>query len=529
MTAKFLMIDDGSAALIVQATLLQSTSFSAGIQLAKIITRGSSTFSLVTDYSVIKSGAGIYILHPSTSRNFMVIDFTATDPFSGSEEVAITIFQRLLRFAVRRWTGRRPSHADRHIQNSTKFAVFPFGIGTQSKYRISVETSPDPKRVEKRFPGHHLLVYQDGYDSGTGPDFSPDLHIYRQAFQGLRDARAASSQAQSKASTPHSPEGLRVCPLSKRDADPVSEHIGFEKWMSLLTEAQREFVIRLPKSAERVQGPAGTGKTLSLVLKCINALLKSKEAASDFHAAFFAHSEATKATIEAVFYANCPDLEEFLVARTAQRQTLVITTLQAWCAARLGQATVSASQFLDQDALAAKEYRRLIIEDCVKDAKSRDFATHKPFLSEQFANFVETEETEVVADLLQHEIAVMIKGRAGENLDVYQSLPFVKYGLPCEIAADRAFVFVIFDRYVRTLAETGEFDTDDVVLTALSSLENPIWRRKRGNEGYDAVFVDETHLFNLNELSVFHHLTRGPDQTAIVFSADRSQAPGIED
>ena len=53
------------------------------------------------------------------------------------------------------------------------------------------------------------------------------------------------------------------------------------------------------------------------------------------------------------------------------------------------------------------------------------------------------------------------------------------------------------------LQRTGRFDMDDVVLTTVSRLDTPIWKRRRVREGYDAIFIDETDLFNMNELSVF--------------------------
>jgi hypothetical protein len=60
----------------------------------------------------------------------------------------------------------------------------------------------------------------------------------------------------------------------------------------------------------------------------------------------------------------------------------------------------------------------------------------------------------------------------------------------------------------------------------MSQLTTPIWRRRRLREGYDSIFIDETHLFNVNELSVFHRLTRNENAQPIAYSVDRSQALG---
>ncbi|MET4274199.1 MULTISPECIES: hypothetical protein [unclassified Bradyrhizobium] len=53
-----------------------------------------------------------------------------------------------------------------------------------------------------------------------------------------------------------------------------------------------------------------------------------------------------------------------------------------------------------------------------------------------------------------------------------------------------------------------------------------IWRRRRTRDGYDAVLVDETHLFNINELQLFHYFTRLEGPHPIAYSVDKSQAVG---
>lgn len=45
-------------------------------------------------------------------------------------------------------------------------------------------------------------------------------------------------------------------------------------------------------------------------------------------------------------------------------------------------------------------------------------------------------------------------------------------------------------------------------------------------EGFDGIFIDETHLFNINELSLFHYLTKSTARFPIAYSVDRSQALG---
>ena len=108
----------------------------------------------------------------------------------------------------------------------------------------------------------------------------------------------------------------------------------------------------------------------------------------------------------------------------------------------------------------------------------------------------------------------------------YKKIPSIPNGLPIRNEADKAFIWRIYEKYREQLISSGQFDTDDVVLTALSQLSTPIWRRRRTRDGYDMIFVDETHLFNMNELSIFHQLTKLENTFPIAFAVDRSQAIG---
>mgnify|MGYP000742025547 FL=1 len=72
----------------------------------------------------------------------------------------------------------------------------------------------------------------------------------------------------------------------------------------------------------------------------------------------------------------------------------------------------------------------------------------------------------------------------------------------------------------------GQYDSDDIVLSALGQINTPIWSRRVNREGYNACFIDETHLFNINELSIFHYINKPDCRTNIIFAIDKSQAVG---
>lgn len=129
--------------------------------------------------------------------------------------------------------------------------------------------------------------------------------------------------------------------------------------------------------------------------------------------------------------------------------------------------------------------------------------------------------------MLQHEFSIQIKGRTDCTIDRYYDIASIKNGLPCITKRDKEFIFLIFEEYQNTLKEEGTFDVDDVIMEALAPLNAPVWRRERVQKGYDYIIVDEMHLFNVNEQSVFHFLTKhAGKEIPICFALDYSQAIG---
>lgn len=239
---------------------------------------------------------------------------------------------------------------------------------------------------------------------------------------------------------------------------------------------------------------------------------------------FVTHSEQVRSAIELVFSSlGEPFFHNHL--RDHSSQSIELVTLQSWCGNFLGEREITSSQFLDQDALQSKEMRMMLIEELVVEKKENEVDSFQ-YLSSECRTFFLEENKSFIAEMIQHEIGVMIKGRAAEDHNCYLKLPFLCYGIPVKEKADRQFIYSIYLEYQRKLNLAGVFDTDDIVLTALGRINTPIWRRRRVSEGYDTILIDETHLFNLNELSVFHHLLKSIKIPKISFSIDRTQAPG---
>ena len=102
--------------------------------------------------------------------------------------------------------------------------------------------------------------------------------------------------------------------------------------------------------------------------------------------------------------------------------------------------------------------------------------------------------------------------------------------LPTE--RDRRFVLEIHRRYRKLLTEMETLSVDQMVADLNSFLEGNTWDHLRKTRGFDAIFVDELHLFTSIERQVLHKLMRNtisPEGVALrpsIFMAyDIKQSP----
>jgi len=504
---------------------VQSTDFPPGKQLASFLLGEIPTPQVAPKIAIERRDGGAFVLAPGpVETDLVVLDLEQAGLFGNlGIRDALTILQRVLRFALRYWGNQKLPPSNHFIAGTSRVALFPFPISSQSSFRVVIDREPDAKRIAKRAQGRrYLLLYASGFDESVG--ISVNYTNFRKALTALPEVTRSLTPAVAGEATSGAIQSLTVTTLEPSLPTIIAGAVGLEAWLHLLTDTQRRFVEAPLRNPHRIEGPAGTGKTLALVLKCLYGAHLARREGEESRSLFIAHSEATRRSIQELFDGNDP-LQLARKELYLSPQSITVTTLHEHCG-RMLRTDIAESEFLDRDAMESKAVQLLYIDEALGEAMEQDLHSHKPFLSPKFGHFLDSEDRWTVCHLLQHEIAVLIKGRAGDDVEKYKKLTRPPQGLPLENDADRGFVFLIYLRYQMKLRDAGQFDTDDIVLSAIGQLDTPIWRRRRAQEGFDSVFVDETHLFNLNELSVFHFLTRSDTQLPIAYSVDKSQAIG---
>lgn len=307
----------------------------------------------------------------------------------------------------------------------------------------------------------------------------------------------------------------------------VPAWFSYDQWMRKLAGTPQETFITSPLSGpQRVDGPAGSGKTLSLVLKCLYTLKEAAKQNKAHHSALVVFSEETKRKI--IDSSIAPLDEDGFYTRERSpgvSQSLTVTTLLEWSRKEL-EPVVGPFELPSDNAAQA----RVDQQELVKDTLDRNLAAFLKgggaALSHNMRTLCVGGVSPVLVEMFLHEFGVVIKGMADGSVRRYLTTTRPTIALPCTNEADRRFVFALFEKYEDLLREYGVVDLDDVAVSHIKLLQMPLRREVREGLAFDSVFVDEAHSFNPNELAIFFLLTRRAELPSLVVAVDLPQALG---
>lgn len=518
---EYIGITEDAAKQIITSRELQSVDFEQSQSLVELfsgVVAEQFEAQIGLKYLHAKNGGVLIAKNEeySNEKNTITVDFSTFDLGKVSDAMALTAIQKLLRFSIKYWNNLSLNNNEYLPPGSTKAVVFPFPITTGTSYRITLDREPNARRVAKRFGGKHLLAYKFGTSEGEGVREDISETNFNKAIDQIFDRETYQGQGSDNRSPAH--VSFFQTDLGA-DSITSSSVLGQSDPMSKLSARQLEFVQRDYSEPARIEGPAGSGKTICLVLKCLQGIKVAQANGRNVRFLFICPSQAMVQNVSYFF-----DVLSNSTILNDDQKPLEIKTLQDVCRGFLRD-DIHESELLDADSSEAKNLQLLHLVEVIENFKA-ELIGHKEFISEQLYDLFNNDDAFHVAELVRHEISVVIKGRCDEEFEIYKSVKRPDYGLPIQNEHDRRFVFDIFKRYVGILDTLSQFDVDDVAISALSKLDSPIWRRRRGREGYDAIFIDEVHLFNMNELSLVHYLTKDPSQAPISYAIDLSQALG---
>ena len=299
----------------------------------------------------------------------------------------------------------------------------------------------------------------------------------------------------------------------------------FEEWMAEVSADQLAFINAPTTRSIRLRGPAGSGKTLALTLKSMREASTARKEGSPIRVLFVTHSWAlatqVQGSIDTLSATSLREIDVFPLLAMAQ-DLLPHEYLDT-----------STFSLVGDDSLSGKQAQLDEIRDVLDEFIQGDWITYRSQVSEQFRARFDSDSDEVRSalawDLLVEFGSVIgatgIFPGAGSELR-YLQMTRAPWMLPLASKNELRVIFELYTRYVSNLEDRSLVTSDQLLADFVSYLESHAWNRRRKQDGYDLVFVDEFHLFNPLERQVLQYLNRDVKTYPRLFmAADPRQSP----
>ncbi|WP_027912786.1 UvrD-helicase domain-containing protein [Pseudomonas sp. URIL14HWK12:I7] len=453
----------------------------------------------------VESKSIVYLLSEDADLDdgYLVINTAMFGPTAGLAKPR-SAFERVIRVALR--------HFDRSIAIPIQWQ--PYHTGS----RLSVFAQPSRDAQQR--------VYFDQSPDGSGNLYAfavtsnpedldgvpEDNALYQLAVEGICDALLADPPA----APPVGNFGVLLSePLGVRLA---SAGTLLEWYEQRLNREQREFVDRPHDRPVRLRGAAGTGKTQSMVVKCLRDLYADADGDKTF--AFLTHSSALAHTVVRGMLHALDPTERWTSMKTPNGQPrLWIGTIYELAQEKLGYEKKGLRP-LSLDGRDGREYQRMLIEKAI-DQISRDprivldMFPGCPDFQERLKN---RGEDPTLIDELMNEFACVLDLEAIKK-DTHEANRYARGSrelwqmvLPSE--AHRRVVLEIHDVYRSLLRVENMLSMDQMIADFDGYVGTHEWGALRERDGFDLVFVDEYHYFTRAEAMLLHNLFKTRAQVA---------------
>lgn len=440
----------------------------------------------------------VYLLskHADLDVGYLIINTAIFSPASALNKPR-TAFERVIRVALR--------HFDRGIAIPVQWQ--PYHAGS----RLSVFAQPSRDSLQRVYfdqspdDTNNLYAFAVTASPKDLDGVLEDRVLYKRAIDGLYDALLNESPT---AAPQVGNFGVLLSePLTVRLASAGT----LKEWYDhRLNKEQRSFVDQPQDRPVRLRGAAGTGKTQSMVVKCLRDLYADADGDKSF--AFLTHSSAlAHVVVRGMLHALDPT-ERWMTMKTPSGQPrLWIGTLYELAQETLGYEKKGLRP-LSLDGRDGRDYQRMLIEQAIARV------VHDPRIALEFlkecpafqARLNASSEDATLIDELMNEFACVLdlesikKDTVEANRYARGSREPWQMELPSE--AHRRVVLEIHDVYRALLLSERMLSMDQMVADFGRYLGTHEWDQLRERDGFDLVFVDEYHYFTRAEAMLLHNL-----------------------
>lgn len=309
------------------------------------------------------------------------------------------------------------------------------------------------------------------------------------------------------------------------------DHTADEWYSTWFTNPQKAFVDNREEGGLRLVGSAGTGKTRTLVVKALRMLLDEPSKRVD-RILFLTHASRTVQDVEDMVLAMEPERGISLLSDTRPR--LSVQTIYTLAQSQMGYDLKTISP-ISIDGHEGREYQAILLNDVIDQFLQGDWVTYRTGCSEPLREYMESDRESPRRRFFLWEVLnefACVLDAEGVRSDPERRKYYIAndkrkawmWHLPKR--EDRAVVANLYDLFRAKLRKDRIIGTDQMVTDYLRHLDSFRWEALQFEEGYDAVFVDELHLFNRQERMVFRHMLRDAEGSPRVYMAyDAKQSP----
>ncbi|MBW7849788.1 MAG: hypothetical protein H3C38_04745 [Rhodospirillales bacterium] len=480
-----------------------------------------STFTLPTRHSIGKRVVGdvCYLLSKKAKTNsrLIVVSLEDGELFGGhSLDNRGEAFDRLTRAALSCFEATVTIPANwRPYHWRSRVSFQANSVNSNEPGRLLLDKSPNGTR-------HCYFYGVDREGKGDLSEFVPDFELFSRAIGRIAPALETPPQYEQDES--------RDFDLNDSLSLDVTRGYSYDIWYkSHLTAEQASFVNADRGGPLRLRGAAGSGKTLAMVMRFLKMVYEAADDGKAFRVAFVAHSTSTVELIRK-YIINIDDRGALF--DTPDGVEISLCTLHDLAEQHLGY-ELKGMQALSLDAYDALKMEIEYLGSIFKEYGVSDWLARKSFCSKLFVELVDEalsgDSRPFIFDLLS-EFGCVIDVQSGatpsERRQNYFTERRAQWMLPAENASDKQVVVDLHKEFSRAMAELGVVTLEQMTADFLGFLSSNQWSATRLRSGFDAIFVDELHLLNRVERSLFHLLTKDEDPPFDVYMAyDPKQSP----
>ena len=404
-----------------------------------------------------------------------------------------------------------------HSGNIISFQASRKGVNESARIVLELTADQTPH-------AYVFLLTRTKVELGT---VRPSHGLFWDALMHLEDARTAQDSAVMLPVSDISDTVRLTGGVLRGD----TQKLTFEEWYkSRLTADQLRFVNHPLSRSVRVVGPAGSGKTVSLVVKTLRELQQSRVRGEAPRFLMITHAVVNADVISSLLAAMDP--EGILTRGPSGEPLLEVSTIYSLANKHMHYDLEDLTP-LSLDGQEGRTLQSELIDAILQAFITGDWVAYKNGCSPGFVEWLESPSgmhRQILLWELMNEFACVLDAdgiKTGpEKVKQYLDGERRKWMMNLQTREERATVLEIYRRFRSELKDMNTIGVDQMISDYLNYLDSNKWEVLRPRLGYDVVFVDELHLFNKLERMVLRHLTRDPLAPPIVVMAyDAKQSP----